>query len=164
MKQRLYRFRALAAVLAALTLSGPATAGEQVPFKGQSSGVVTTVGFDPVAGIVYVHGVGEGEATHLGHFSVTGDVKIHLATGIVLGTYTLTAANGDMLFLTMSGGGTDPTHGFGTFTFVGGTGRFQGATGSYQQTIAFAAQGLPGTSQTIPYTEVLEGTISSGHQ
>ena len=56
MKQRLYRFRALAAVLAALTLSGPATAGEQVPFKGQSSGVATTVGFDPVAGIVYVHG------------------------------------------------------------------------------------------------------------
>ena len=166
MKQRLYRFRALAAVLAALTLSGPATAGEQVPFKGQSSGVVTTVGFDPVAGIVYVHGVGKGEATHLGYFSVTTDVQIHFPTGIVfgivLGTSTLTAANGDMLFAKLVGYGVDPTHGLGTFTILGGTGRFQGATGSYQQTITFLA--LPGTSETIPYTEVLEGTISSGHQ
>jgi hypothetical protein len=67
-----------------------------------------------------------------------------------------------MLFLTMSGGGTDPTHGLGTFTFVGGTGRFQGATGSYQQTITFAVN--PATVPVVAYTEVLEGTISSGGQ
>jgi hypothetical protein len=41
MKQRLYGFSVLAAVLAALTLSGTATAGgKEVPFKGRSSGVV----------------------------------------------------------------------------------------------------------------------------
>jgi hypothetical protein len=52
---------------------------------------------------------------------------------------TLTAANGDTLVLSMVGrGGSDPTHGFGTSTVVGGTGRFQGTTGSYEQAITFA--------------------------
>jgi hypothetical protein len=166
MKQRLYRFRALAAVLAALTMSAPATAREQVPFKGQSSGVATTVGFDPVAGIVYVHGEATGTATHLGYFTFTGNVEIHLSAGnpfgIVLGTATITAANGDKLFLTSGGVGIDTTHGLGTFTVVGGTGRFQGATGTYQQIITFAATGI--VEGSIAYTEVLEGTISSGGQ
>jgi hypothetical protein len=160
MKRRLYGFSALAAVLAALTLSGPATAaGKQVPFKGQSSGVVTAVGFDPVAGIAYTLVEGEGEATHLGRFTVTGDVAVDVATGIPQGTWTLTAANGDMLFLEMGGHGIDETHGFGAFTIVGGTGRFEGATGYYEQIITFA---VPlGTADVIPYTDVLAGTISS---
>ncbi len=158
MKQRLHGFSVLAAVLAALTLSGPATARESVPFKGQSSGVVMAVGFDPVAGIAYSHVEGEGEATHLGHFTVTGNVAVVLATGIPLGTWTLTAANGDMLFLAMGGFGIDPTHGFGAFTVVGGTGRFKGATGYYQQIITFAVP--PGTADNIRYSDVLTGTIS----
>jgi hypothetical protein len=162
MKQRLYGFRVLAVVLAALILSGPATAGKRVPFKGQSSGVVTAVGFDPVEGIAFTRVTGEGQSTHLGHFTVTGDVGVEVATGIPLGTWTLTAANGDMLFLTMGGHGIDPTHGFGAFTVVGGTGRFQGATGYYEQIITFAVP--PGTADIIPYTDVLEGTISSGRQ
>jgi hypothetical protein len=163
MKQRLYWFSILAAVLAALTLSGTATAaGKQVPFKGHSSGLVTAVGFDPVAGIAYLHVAGEGQATHLGRFTVTGDVGVTVATGIPQGTWTLTAANGDMLFLAMGGHGIDPTHGFGAFTVVGGTGRFQGATGYYEQIITFATP--PGSSPSTAYTDVLEGTISFGHQ
>ena len=162
MNQRLYRFRVLAAVLAALIFSGSATAGKQVPFKGRSSGIVTAVGFDPVKGIAYTHVEGSGEATHLGHFAVTGDVAVEVATGIPTGTWTLTAANGDMLFLEMTGSGIDPTHGFGDFTVVGGTGRFAEATGSYEQIITFA---LPlGTADIIPYTDVFEGTISSGNR
>jgi hypothetical protein len=67
MKQRLYGFCILAAVLAALTLSGLATAaGKPVPFKAQSSGVVTTLRVDPVAGFAYTHVEGQGQATHLG--------------------------------------------------------------------------------------------------
>ena len=50
MNKRLYAFRVLAAVLAALIFSRSATAGKQVPFKGRSSGVVTAVGFDPGRG------------------------------------------------------------------------------------------------------------------
>jgi hypothetical protein len=139
-----------------------ATAGERVPFKGQSSGVVTTVGFDPVKGIAYTHVSGTGQATHLGQFTVSGDVAVEVATGIPLGTWTLTAANGDMLFLKMGGHGIDATHGFGAFTVVGGSGRFQGAAGYYEQIITFA---IPlGTAETISYTDVLEGTISSGLQ
>jgi hypothetical protein len=80
----------------------------------------------------------------------------------VLGTATITAANGDKLFLTSGGVGIDTTHGLGTFTVVGGTGRFQGATGTYQQIITFAAKGI--VEGSIAYTEVLEGTISSGGQ
>jgi hypothetical protein len=160
MKQRLCGFNVLAAVLAALALSGPVSAAEkQVPFKGASSGVVTTLGFDPVAGIVYTRLDGEGQATHLGRFTVTGEVAVDVATGIPLGTWTLTAANGDMLFLTMGGHGIDPTHGFGAFTVAGGTGRFQGATGYYEQIITFAVP--PGTVDSTAYTDVLEGTISS---
>jgi hypothetical protein len=168
MKQRLYRFSVLAAVLVALTLSGPAramgataTVGKAVPFKGQSSGVVTAVGFDPVAGIAYNRVEGQGQATHFGRFTVTGDVAVDVITGIPDGTWTLTAANGDMLFLAMGGHGIDDTHGFGAFTVVGGTGRFAGATGSYEQIITFA---VPlGTSDRIPYTDELKGTISSRH-
>ena len=89
----------------------------------------------------------------------TSNVAIYLATGTVLGNLTLTAANGDMLFLAMRGYGIDETHGAGTFTIVGGTGRFRGATGYYQQTITFA---YPGGPDVNPYTEVFEGTISFG--
>ena len=163
MKQRLYWFSVVVAVLAALTLGAPAmAAGKQVPFKGRSSGIVTATGFDPVAGIAYSHVEGEGQATHLGRFTVTGDVGVKVATGIPQGTWTLTAANGDMLFLDMGGYGIDPTHGFGAFTVVGGTGRFQGATGSYEQVVTFAVP--PGTADSIPYTDVLKGTISAGLQ
>ena len=162
MKRRLYGVSILLAVLAVLTLSGSATAAaNQVPFKGRSSGFVTTVGFDPVAGILSTRVEGEGQATHLGRFTVTGDVVVDVATGIPHGTWTLTAANGDRLFLTMTGHGIDPTHGFGAFTVVGGTGRFAGATGSYEQIITFAVP--RGTSESIPYTDVLEGTIAFGH-
>jgi hypothetical protein len=103
---------------------------------------------------------GQGQATHLGHFTVTGDVAVDVATGKPQGTWTLTAANGDMLFLAMGGHGIDATHGFGAFTVVGGTGRFEGATGSYEQIITFA---VPlGSSDSIPYTDVLTGMISAG--
>src|SRR5690242_19455559 len=139
MQHRLYWFSVLAALLAALMLSAPAmAAAKQVPFKGRSNGTVTTVGFDPLAGIAYTRVEGQGQATHLGRFTVTGDVAVDVATGIPHGTWTLTAANGDMLFLAMGGHGIDATHGFGAFTVERGTGRFEGATGSYEQLITFA--------------------------
>src|SRR6476469_1398841 len=124
MNQRLYGVGVLVAVLAMLTISAPAmAAANQVPFKGRSSGVVTAVGFDPVAGIALTRVEGEGQATHLGRFTVTADVSVDVATGIPHGTWTLTAANGDMLVLAMGGHGIDDTHGFGAFTVVRGTGR-----------------------------------------
>jgi len=149
-------------MIGALTCRGNAAPrSRSVPFKGQSGGFVSTVGFDPLAGIIYTHAEGSGNATHIGAFTAVGDTAIALADGTVWGSWVLTAADGDMLFLTMEGGGVDPTHGSGIFTIVGGTGRFDGATGSYDQAIAFAAPG--GSADVIPYTEVFEGTIARLH-
>jgi hypothetical protein len=159
MKQLWFGISFVVTFVAALAQNVPATAGVLVPFRGHSSGVVTATGFDPVLGIAFTHVEGEGKATHLGRFTVVADVQVDVATGIPQGDWTLTAANGDMLFLAMGGHGIDPTHGFGAFMVKGGTGRFDGGTGYYEQIITFA---LPlGSSSTIPYTDVLKGTISS---
>jgi hypothetical protein len=163
--------RPVAIVLLAVTVAGAALAGsarateagKEVPFKGHSSGTVTTTGFDPATGTAFTHVDGEGRATHLGHFTVTGHVEVDVATGVPHGTWTLTAANGDQLFLDMGGSGIDDHHGFGAFTVTGGTGRFEGASGYYEHLITFA---VPlGTADVINYSDVLEGTIStSGHE
>ena len=161
MNRQTHGFKLLAAVLAAFTLIGTATAGKpMVPFKGQSSGVVRTVGFDPELGVVSVHGEGQGEATHLGRFTVTADVSIYVLTPnfVVIGNWTYVTANGDKLFAHGIGSaGADPLHGVGSFTITGGTGRFKGASGSFQQIITFA---FPG-ADVNPYSDVLyNGSIS----
>jgi len=167
MKERLYGFSVLAAVLAALTLSGPpTTAGQQVPFKGWSSGVVVTddqcVSSSLDGACISTSLDGEGEATHLGHFMVTAHVVVDLVADTVTGSWMLTAANGDVLFVTFVGFGIDPTHGGGDMTIVGGTGRFQGATGHYRQLITFSAPQTGTPHSSVSYTDVLEGTISFG--
>ena len=164
MKRQLYGFKLLAAVLAAFTLCGTASAGKPlVPFKGQSTGVITTLGFDPVLGVVSTRSEGQGEATHLGRFTVTTEVSIYVftPTGVAIGNWIYVTANGDKLFVHGVGsGGPDPLHGIGTFTITGGTGRFRGASGSYQQIITFAA---PPSSETliVGYSDVLyNGSIT----
>ena len=146
----------LGVVLLAAALAGSALAARgdpiSVPFKGESSGVITATGFDPVAGIAFAHIEGEGHATHFGRLTVSGDVALNLVTGVPLGTWTLTAANGDMLFLDMTA-----SPDAGLFTVTGGTGRFEGASGFYEQIITFSAP--PGSVDVNPYSDVLEGTI-----
>jgi hypothetical protein len=163
MTRRFYRFKALAAVLATLVLNGPASAGKhETPFTGTSSGFVSTVGFDPEQNIVYTRLEGQGEATHLKHFTVTADVRIYVATptGIAIGTWTYTAENGDKLFAILAGhAGVDSFHGEGTLTIVGGTGRFQGASGSWQELNTFSVD--PKTAPVVAYSDVLyNGTIA----
>src|SRR5205085_903450 len=99
-----------------LALSGPTRAGTQVPFRGTSSGVVTTTNF--VYPFVTTSAAGEGEATHLGHFTVSAVVVIDvsLPEAPVTGSWTLTAANGDELLASFVGYGIDPAHGVGEFT------------------------------------------------
>ena len=158
MKRQLYGFKLLAAVLAAFTLCGTATAGKPlVPFKGQSTGVITTLGFDPELGVVSLRSEGQGDATHLGRFTVTNEVSIYVftPTGVAIGNWIYLTENGDKLFVHMVGsGGPDPLHGIGTFTITGGTGRFRGASGSYQQIITFASHPSPGTL-VVAYSDVL---------
>lgn len=142
-------------------LAGSPASGQSVPFKETSTGIISTTGFDAVHGVIFTHVEGEGDATHLGHYTVKADVSIDAATGIPTGDWTLTAADGDMLFVDMTGHGIDSLHGFGEFTIVGGTGRFRGATGYYEQIATF---GIPlGTADIIPYLNVSFGTISYSH-
>jgi hypothetical protein len=72
----------------------------------------------------------------------------------------MSAANGDMLFLTMEGHGvaTDPAKTILNFTITGGTGRFEGATGSFiaHNQLAFSAG-----AAVNPYVGEMEGIISS---
>jgi hypothetical protein len=158
-KQRVCSFAFLATVLAAFALSGPATAGEGVPFKGHSSGVILNLGFDPAENVVRLHLTGEGVATHLGHYKVDSMIEIHVADGTGNQRQIITAANGDMLILTGANGhAIDATHAAGTLTIVGGTGRFEGAAGSIDTIITFGI--APPTLEPNPYTNVLEGTIS----
>jgi hypothetical protein len=136
-----------------------------VPFRGHSSGTGTAVGFDPVAGIVYSHGESVGEATHVGRFTAISDAIIDVTNGFAMGTWTITAANGDQLFLDMTGYGIDDLHGAGQFTITGGTGRFEGASGYFDEIATFSVP--PGSAEVVGNTAVDEGTIclvhSNGH-
>jgi hypothetical protein len=169
MRQRIYGFSLLAAVLATLVLSGPATAGEEKTFLARSSGMVTTesVTFPNPDGppLISTRLVGEGQSALLGKFKVTSAVVIDVAAGYAKGDWTYTLDNGDQLFASFRSV-TQAEEDFlvlpalqsvGFFTFKGGTGRFQGATGSYIQFITFATDPEKGPAA---YTDMLAGWIS----
>jgi len=149
--------------LTALTLlafAHPAMAGDQVPFKGEEAGAVTKGAFQyPFA---HESTVAVGEATHVGRFTLSGDFVVDVRFGTATGAFTLTAGNGDQLFLDMTGHSvpTDLTQTIANFTVSGGTGRFEGATGSFTSLQQFAfAVNLPITSN--PFVAEIEGTIST---
>ena len=145
--------------LALLPLAHPALAEEQVPFEGVEVGTITDVSFHfPFA---VKSQTAEGEATHLGHYTLTGDFVVDVRFGTATGVFTLTAANGDKLFLDMEGHAvpTDLTKTVANFTVTGGTGRFEGATGSFTADNQFGfAVNLPSPN---PYVAEIEGTLST---
>lgn len=125
--------------------------GTQLPFRGSFTGAEQGVVAPPN---LLIQGTGEGNATHLGRFTLTLADVVNMATTTSTGTFNLTAANGDQLFTTTLGEEdqfTPPNISHVTFvaTIVGGTGRFAGATGTFiverTGTINFAA----GTSTSI---------------
>jgi hypothetical protein len=121
------------AVVAVLGLAGPAAAGEQVPFQGTLEGEVSRTP-DPPFVVVDVNA--QGNATHLGRFTLDIPHLVNPATRIATGSYLFTAANGDTLYAEFTGQAT-PTATPGvlyieeTATITGGTGQFAGATGSF---------------------------------
>jgi hypothetical protein len=116
-------------------LTSVAVAADQVPF------VVTFTSSVPggalpscPAGQVPTALAGVGQATHLGQFTETQTHCTNLATGeFVSGVYSITGANGYIVFGTYSGHivPTTATTGaiYGIFKLTGGTGRFANATG-----------------------------------
>jgi hypothetical protein len=148
------------AALTLLSLARPAMAGDQVPYKGAQVGAVIKGAFQ----FPFAHEsiTAEGEATHIGHHTLTGDFVVDVRFGTATGVFTLTAANGDMLFLAMEGHAvaTDPTQTVANFTVAGGTGRFEGATGNFTAHNQF---GFAVSSPVSPsaYVAEIEGTIST---
>ena len=118
-------------VMAALAV--PASAQQQVPFKGELQGHDTDTCFSfPIACVTTNT---SGNSTLLGKFSFTMDWLVNIETGADSGTARFVAANGDVIYATFDGMGTvitpDLISFVETFTITGGTGRFAGAEGSF---------------------------------
>ena len=109
----------------------PVSAVER-PLALHGSGVATLL-TDESGNLTGAIATGSGTATHLGQWTVIGNVKYTPDANGVLrssGEATLTAANGDKLQLAIDGI-LDPIAAVdqGLFHIVGGTGRFEGASG-----------------------------------
>ena len=148
----------MAAVLLTAAIASPALA-QQVPFSG------TVVGVDSDAGgafPVFLRSVsGGGHASHLGRFTMTVEWQLNVLTDPVegVGSFTLTAANGDTLFGTSTGLGTvvdGIAYIQATNTITDGTGRFADATGAFVEArVLVEATGVS--------TSVFNGTIDLHH-
>jgi hypothetical protein len=146
-------------VLVALALPMHAAAADRVPLKAAETGTFQLLGPCETSGIV-VDVTGSGHATHLGDFTTHYRECFVAATGAVTdGSFTLTAANGDMIFGTY-GGQVSPTGDSTVFAYedpgviTGGTGRFAGASG------------IVGTSGVVnlatgEYSGTITGSVSS---
>jgi hypothetical protein len=113
--------------------AAPAQAHGQLPFHGSLEATdVDTVAFP----FLSVHLTGGGTATHLGNYTATFDFRVDLRTPAspALGSFALTAANGDTLLGDLVGRASI-ANGVATVvetaTVTGGTGRFANATGSF---------------------------------
>ena len=125
------KIRTLMLMLVLLAATMPVSAVER-PFALNGVGVATLI-TDEAGNPIGAIPTGSGTATHLGRWTVAGNVQYTPDNGVIRssGTATITAANGDKLYVQINGildlvAGMDQ----GVFQFVGGTGRFEGVSGS----------------------------------
>jgi hypothetical protein len=126
--------RASILLAVALSFGAPAATDELVPFSAQLEGFAS-LAFNPDGSISNTE-TAVGQATHLGFFTWASE-ELAVFTGqnqlSVVGSFTMTAANGDQVFGTFEAVGTMdfPFVIFlGQYVIAGGTGRFANATGS----------------------------------
>lgn len=142
----------LLAILVVGTTLAAASTRRPLPFEGSIEALET---YQVNGQTMSVTASGSGEATHLGHYTVSYQVQVDLPTGTGTGLSAhYVAANGDSLFAEGSGQATptDDPNVFNvveTYTITGGTGRFAGATGSFTE-----------ERQVNIQTGVTSGTIS----
>jgi hypothetical protein len=125
-----------------------------VPFKGTLEGTVIITPLEPPLANVVI--TANGNATHLGRFRVEIPHLVSFATATGEGTYTFTAANGDLLRAHFTGTADTSTPIFAIVenaTITGGTGRFADASGSF--TVHRLFDVVAGTTSGS-----MEGTIS----
>jgi hypothetical protein len=152
------------AALALMSLSRPALAEAQLQIKGQEAGAVSLVSFQ----FPFSHQsiAAQGRASHFGNYTLTVNFAVDVRAGTTTGVGTLTAANGDMLFLDQVGhlvANSNFLKTTGTYTITGGSGRFQGATGTITSDFTFGIAVNAGVFPN-PYTGVVTGTIILAEQ
>jgi len=132
-------------------------ADHPVPFRASFTTQFESVVEFPIAHITVV---GTGHSLHMGQTdAASNDQAVNLLTGEGAATYTLAAANGDTVVLSISFTTESLPNGVafaGAYTVTGGTGRFAGATGSGA---ASGAAIFTGPSGGVGSFE-LDGTIS----
>jgi hypothetical protein len=139
---------AIAAIVLVLTAS-PAQAAQEHKF----SAVIKSFTYvDYHAGYSVFDQTGTG--TVVGNFSAVSGVHFSHGSTRVEGWWTITAANGDLLYVVFEQTGSFETgYWAGPYTIVGGTGRFVNATGTgWTVTTSDAAR--------YPVSASLDGTIS----
>ena len=156
----------LAAALPAAAVAGPG--GTDRPIVGSGSATST---FDfgrfpiPATDVGTAHLSHLGQSTYTSHYTVT----FSSATAFtVAGTATFVAANGDMLFATLTGTGTlGGVFGVGqttattlVSTITGGTGRFADASGTMTGPASSVVLSIAGPTGTSSQTFSSKGTIS----
>jgi hypothetical protein len=122
-----------ATLILIVALADPASAQQQVPFKGAIQGEETdTVVSFPTQS---AHGDTTRIASLVGKLKFTFDLTIDLLHGTGTGTGHLSAANGDNIYTMITGSFELIAPGIGSVTefdtITGGTGRFAGAQGSF---------------------------------
>jgi hypothetical protein len=129
-----------ATFLCAALFAVPAAAAVSVPitFKYAGTFEVTPEDPSPCEGVPITDTL-TGTGSHLGQLTATYPHCVNFAAGTFTGTATFDAANGDQLFVLLSGSAVNPacmTICDVTFTgtITGGTGRFEGADGELQGT------------------------------
>jgi len=149
----MHRILLLAAAIAFGGMAAvPAVASaEDRPFKASLSGNAVLSPTDNVC-VLRNNESGDGNATHLGHFEWESEEFADFCAtpgGVaVLGSFVMTAANGDELYGVYTTLGEFDAAGnliiHGTYEFDGGTGRFAGASGSGDiDALGFLTPGLP---------------------
>ena len=129
-----------------------AVAGSDLPFKGAFSAT------EMVAGPLHIL-TGEGNATHLGRFTISASFNVTAPPPTASGTGVWTAANGDQVSTSMVGTAVIvfPTAAITeTHTITGGTGRFADASGTLvvERTLNL---------QSLASIATITGTLTLGH-
>jgi hypothetical protein len=104
---------------------------QTVPFRASFDTTFTSVLNFPFAVVTVA---GSGQALHMGRTTAaTSNQTVNVLTGAATATYSLRAANGDLLTVELDAATTFSSSGVayaGTYQITGGTGRFAGASGT----------------------------------
>jgi hypothetical protein len=145
-------------VLALLVSPRPVLAEDQLQIKGEETGAVFPGAFH--FPFHYESLAATGKASHLGHYTLTGNFAVDVRVGMSTGVFTLSTHHGE-LFLTEAGHGVaigDFIHKVSVYTITGGTGHFEGATGRITTSLTFAFP-LNQDISPNPYVAELTGII-----